>query len=192
MKRVFSLFLLCTMCVLSLFACSEPDDGHGKPTVLGGESSDMISSLTEYLESLHQYVTPGETSLAIKIRRIREKGAQPLLVEFNSPECYYVCGYYKGTHSFKREKSGIVASPISYGFVTKRKKIFAKVIRNAHALWHFDLTRPRPSQTSARKVTRFPPSSILRRWSLFSKRGTISRNFKDSIRFCISEFRKKR
>ena len=104
MKRFLSLLLLCTMCILPLFACSETDNGHGKPTVLGGESSDMISSLTEYLESLHQYVTPGETSLAIKIRRIREKGAQPLLVEFNSPECYYVCGYYKGTHSFKREK----------------------------------------------------------------------------------------
>ncbi len=75
MKRFLSLLLLCAMCILPLFACSEPDDGHGKPTVLGEESSDMISSLTEYLESLHQHITLGETSLAIKIRRIREKGA---------------------------------------------------------------------------------------------------------------------
>ena len=92
MKRVFSLFLLCTMCVLSLVACSEPDDGHGKPTVLGEESSDMISALIDYLESQHVAHDMAPTYFAIKIRRSKKNGAQPLLVEVDPSKSYYVCG----------------------------------------------------------------------------------------------------
>lgn len=106
MKRVFSLFLLCTMCVLSLFACSEPDDGHGKPTVLGEESSDMISALIDYLESQHVAHDMAPTSFAIKIRKIKKNGAQPLLVEFDPSKSYYVCGYYAGSQPIASERLG--------------------------------------------------------------------------------------
>mgnify|MGYP004528658079 CR=1 FL=1 len=104
MKRFLSLLLLCAMCILSLFACSEPDDGHGKPTVLGEESNDLISALIDYLESQHVDHDMAPTSFAIKIRKIKKDGAQPLLVEFDSSTAYYVCGYYKGEHPHSEEK----------------------------------------------------------------------------------------
>ena len=105
MKRVFSPLLLCAMCILPLFACSEPDDGHGKPTVLGEESSDLISSLIDYLESQHVDDDMLPTSFAIKIRESKEKGTQPLLVEFDPAKCYYVCGYYRGKDANDHESA---------------------------------------------------------------------------------------
>ena len=83
------------MCILPLSACSEPDDGRGKPTVLGEESKDLIAALSEYLVSLKFDREISETSFAIKIRESKEKGTQPLLVEFDPAKCYYVCGYYR-------------------------------------------------------------------------------------------------
>lgn len=101
MKRVFSLLLLCTMCILPLFACSGL---HGKSTVLGEESSDLISSLIDYLESRDVAYDMAPTSFAIKIREIKKKGTQPLLVEFDPSRCYYVCGYYVGLYSSEDER----------------------------------------------------------------------------------------
>ncbi len=101
MKRVFSLLLLCTMCILPLVACSGL---HGKPTVLGDESSDLISSLIDYLESRGVAYDMAPTSFAIKIREMKEKGTQPLLVEFDPSRCYYVCGYYVGLYSSEDER----------------------------------------------------------------------------------------
>lgn len=102
MKRVFSLLLLCAMCILPLSACS---DLHGKPTVLGDESSDLIAALSEYLVSLRFDREISDTSFAIKIRESKEKGTQPLLVEFDPAKCYYVCGYYRGKDANDHEST---------------------------------------------------------------------------------------
>ena len=97
MKKFLSFLLLFALLLLTLSACADSDDGHGKPTVLGEESSELISALAEYLESRGWNYEIGETSFAIKIREIKEDGAQPLLVEFDPTNFYYVCGYYKNT-----------------------------------------------------------------------------------------------
>ena len=96
MKKILFLLFLCSFLVLSLASCSLFDDGHEKPTVLWQESDELIATLVDYLHSfLTSYDMP-DTSLAIKIDDIKD-GKQPLLLEFDPSDFYYVCGYYKGT-----------------------------------------------------------------------------------------------
>ena len=111
MKKILSFLLLFALLLLSLSACADSDDGHGKPTVLGEESSELISALSDHLQSLLISYSMTEVSLANQIDKIKN-GAQPLLVTFDPSEFYYVCGYYKGTNedesSFYRNASDYV------------------------------------------------------------------------------------
>ena len=111
MKKILSFLLLFALLLLSLSACADSDDGHGKPTVLGEESSELISALSEHLQSLLISYSMTEVILANQIDKIKN-GAQPLLVTFDPSEFYYVCGYYKGTNedetSFYRNASDYV------------------------------------------------------------------------------------
>ena len=104
MKKFLSFLLLFALLLLSLSACADSDDGHGKPTVLGEESSELISALVKYLGTLRVSYEIEGTSVEIKIDKIKN-GARPLLVEFDASKSYYVCGYYKGEHAHKREQT---------------------------------------------------------------------------------------
>ena len=97
MKKILFLLFLCSFLVLSLASCSLFDGGHEKPTVLGQESDELIATLIEHLEFLTYDVGFFSASLGFNIGRIKG-GTQPLLVEFDSSPCYYVCGYYIGAH----------------------------------------------------------------------------------------------
>ena len=56
-------------------------------------NDELIDSLVDYLQGLHlEYEIP-DTSLSIKIDKIK-KGHQPLLVDFDPTDFYFVCGYY--------------------------------------------------------------------------------------------------
>ena len=55
----------------------------------------LIDALVEYLRDFYvQYELP-DTSLSIKIDKIKN-GQQPLLVDFDPDNFYFVCGYYDG------------------------------------------------------------------------------------------------
>lgn len=56
-------------------------------------NDELIDSLVDYLQGIHlEYEIP-DTSLSIKIDKIK-KGHQPLLVDFDPTDFYFVCGYY--------------------------------------------------------------------------------------------------
>ena len=58
-------------------------------------TDELIDALVEYLQGLGvEYELP-DTSLSIKIDKIK-KGQQPLLVDFDPDIFYFVCGYYDG------------------------------------------------------------------------------------------------
>ena len=58
-------------------------------------TDELIDVLVEYLQGLSvEYELP-DTSLSIKIDKIK-KGQQPLLVDFDPTNFYFVCGYYDG------------------------------------------------------------------------------------------------
>ena len=58
-------------------------------------TDELIDALVEYLQGLSvEYELP-DTSLSIKIDKIK-KGQQPLLVDFDPDIFYFVCGYYDG------------------------------------------------------------------------------------------------
>ena len=58
-------------------------------------TDELIDALVEYLQGLGvEYELP-DTSLSIKIDNIK-KGQQPLLVDFDPTNFYFVCGYYDG------------------------------------------------------------------------------------------------
>ncbi len=96
MKKLLFLLLLCSLLLLSFSSCAFFGGGHENPTVLGEESDELIVALNDYLDSLMTSYDMPDNSLAIKVDNIKD-GKQPLLVEFDPSDFYYVCGYYKGT-----------------------------------------------------------------------------------------------
>lgn len=56
-------------------------------------NDELIDSLVDYLQGLHLQYEIHDTSLSIKIDKIK-KGHQPLLVDFDPTDFYFVCGYY--------------------------------------------------------------------------------------------------
>ena len=71
-----------------------PEDTAG--IELGGDS-ELIRSLTKYLQEFWMEFDMLDTSVEIKIDEIK-KGKQPLLVDFDPLNYYFVCGYYNVTH----------------------------------------------------------------------------------------------
>ena len=58
-------------------------------------NDELIASLVVYLQEYHMEVDIPDSSLSIKIDRIKN-GQQPLLVDFDPTNFYFVCGYYNG------------------------------------------------------------------------------------------------
>ncbi len=58
-------------------------------------TDELIDSLIDYLKMLYVNYELPDTSLSGKIDKIKF-GHQPLLVDFDPTNCYFVCGYYDG------------------------------------------------------------------------------------------------
>ncbi len=58
-------------------------------------NDELIASLVDYLQELYVFHDMPSSSLAIKINQIKN-GYQPLLVDFDPTDFYYICGYYDG------------------------------------------------------------------------------------------------
>ena len=60
----------------------------------------LISVLTEYLVNMHYSIYPGEiTPFDERVKR----GAQPLHIEFDPDDYYYMCCYYNVTHEYPED-----------------------------------------------------------------------------------------
>ena len=77
----------------------EPTTNIAQERVPEFENEGLISTLVEYLQNIFTAYDMPPTSFAIKIDDIK-KGDQPLLVQFNPKEYYFVCGYYNATHKY--------------------------------------------------------------------------------------------
>lgn len=74
------------------------NDPEIKDNIPEFNNTDLIKILIEYLQNIFNSCDMPPTSYAIKINDIKN-GDQPLLVQFDPEEYYFVCGYYNATHN---------------------------------------------------------------------------------------------
>ena len=119
MKKLILILCLCVALTLCLVACDKKSDAGALSETPASEDSpskdfetqdniselnnaDLIAVLVEYLKNIYAAYDMLAPSYAIAINDIKN-GDQPLLVQFNPEEFYFVCGYYNVTDDQVRE-----------------------------------------------------------------------------------------
>ena len=113
MKKLILILCLCVALTLCFVACDKKSDAGALSETPASEDSpskdfetqdniselnnaDLIAVLVEYLKNIYAAYDMLAPSYAITINDIKN-GDQPLLVQFNPEEFYFVCGYYNVT-----------------------------------------------------------------------------------------------
>ena len=124
--KSIKVLLILLILISALFACEQNvPDGNGNPPEdesgenqpsddntqaeagieLTDEDSDLISALIEYLKQSIAQVDKASISAEMKIDQIKNGEAQPLLIDVDPNNYYFVCAYFEGCEHQRSEKS---------------------------------------------------------------------------------------
>ena len=95
--------LILIMLLSALAGCVNPEidtpENGDQPLIEElGQDDELVEALIDYLKSDLRRGDIGDSSTYLKIHRIRVGIYQPILVEFNNEDCYFVSAYYDEEH----------------------------------------------------------------------------------------------
>ena len=109
MKKIISIFLICSMLLALLTGCSyfdKKDENKDEDIVNGGggtdeapkgipldKDSDVIESIIDYIDNYYSDHDMPSNSPEWKLRRIESEVYRPMEVTFDTFDYYFVCGY---------------------------------------------------------------------------------------------------